>query len=123
MLVEVIGAEIEPLEFRRKVRKQKTFDLLTHDPDETFSNFFTKQRDRPVIESNGATRRQTAKRCDLGSVAAAGTKPQRSASDGHGSRESAKAAGVIAERNRRCDNIESFVLGKQHHEQWHCPNG
>ena len=37
---------------------------------------------------------------------AAGTKPQGSTADEHASRESAKAAGVKAERNRRYDNNE-----------------
>ena len=74
------------------------FDLVTHDPDELFSIIAKQQRDQAVIEANDAVRRQTAKR-DARSVAVEGTKPQGSTADGHDSRESAKAAGVKAERN------------------------
>ena len=35
--------------------------------------------------------------------------------------QSAKTAGVKAERNRRYDNNECFVCGKQGHKQWDCP--
>ena len=35
----------------------------------------------------------------------------------HDPRERAKAAGVKAERNRRYDNNECFVCGKQGHKQ------
>ena len=54
-------------------------------------------------------------------MAAAGTKPQGRAVDEHDSRENAKAAGVEAKRNRRYDNNECFVCGKQGHKQWDCP--
>ena len=50
-------------------------------------------------------------------LAAAGAKPQGSAADEHDLRENAKAAGVKAERNRRYDNNECFVCGKQGHKQ------
>ena len=36
-------------------------------------------------------------------------------------RQSAKTAGVKAERNRRYENNECFVCGKQGHKQWDCP--
>ena len=118
MLVEAIAAGIEPLEFRHKVKKKMRFDLVTHDPDASFSIIAKQQRDQAVIEANNAERRQTAKRRDARSMAAAGTKPQGSAVDEHDSRENAKAAGVKAERNRRYDNNECFVRGKQGHQQW-----
>ena len=35
--------------------------------------------------------------------------------------QSAKTAGVKAERNRRYENNECFVCGKQGHKQWDCP--
>ena len=93
------------------------FDLVTHDPD-AFSNIIAEQqRNQAVIEANDAERRQTAIRRDSRSMAAAGTKPRGSASDEHDSREKAKAADVKAERNRRYDNIECFVCGKQGHKQ------
>ena len=120
MLVEATAAEIEPLEFRRKVEKSMGLDLVTHDPDALFSIIAKQQRDQAVIEANDAERRQTAKRRDAGSVAAAGTKPHGSAADEHDSSESTNAAGVKAERNRRYDN-KCFVCGKQGHKQWDCP--
>ena len=54
-------------------------------------------------------------------MAAAGTKPQGRAADEHDLRENAKAAGVKAERNRRYDNNECFVCGRQGHRQYDCP--
>ena len=104
VLVEAIAAGIEPLEFRRKVERKIRFDLVARDPDALFSIIAKQQRDHAVIEANNAVRRQTAKRRDARLVAAAGAKLQGSISDGHDSRESAKAAGVKAERNRRYDN-------------------
>ena len=74
-----------------------------------------------VIEANDTERRQTAKRRDARSMAAAGTRPHGSAADEHDSRESTKAAGVTAEQNRRYDNNECFVCGKQGHKPWDCP--
>ena len=121
VLVDAIAAGIEPLEFRRKVEKKMRFDLVTRDPDALFSVIAKQQRDQAVIEANNAERRQTAKRRDARSMAAAGTKPHGSAADEHDSRENAKAAGVKAERNSRYDNNECFVCGKQGHKQWDCP--
>ena len=86
-------------------------DLVTHDPDALFI-IAKQQRDQAVTEANDAERRQTAKRRDSRSMAAAGTKPQGRAVDEHDSRENAKAAGVKAERSRRYNN-ECFVCGKQ----------
>ena len=120
VLVEAIAAGIEPLEFRRKVKKKMRVDLATHDPDALFNIIAKQQRDQAVIEANDAERRQTAKRRDARSVAAAGTKPPGSTADGHDSRERAKAAGVKAGRNRRYDN-KCFVCAKQGHKQWDCP--
>ena len=120
VLVEAIAAGIEPLEFRRKVENKMRFDFVTDDPDALFSIIAKQQRDQAVIEANDAVRRQTAKRRDARSVAVAGTKPQGSTADEHDSRESGKAAGVKVERNRRYDNDECFVCGKQGHKQWDC---
>ena len=80
------------------------------DPDALFNIISKQQRDQAVVEANDAERRQTAKRRDARSMAAAGTKPRGSAADGYDSRESAKAAGVRAERNRRYDNNECFCV-------------
>ena len=121
VLVEAIAAGIEPLEFRRKVEKKMRFDLVAHDPDALFNIIAKQQRDQAVIQANDAERRQTAKRLDSRSMAAAGTKPQGRAVDEHDSRENAKAAGVKAERSRRYDNNECFVGGKRGHKQWDCP--
>ena len=121
VLVEAIAAGIEPLEFRRKVEKNMRFDLVTHDPDELFSIIAKQRRDQAVIEANDAVRRQKVKRRDARSVAVEGTKPQGSTADGRDSRESSKAAGVKADRNRRFDNKECFVCGKQGHKQRYCP--
>ena len=69
-----------------------------------------------MAEANDAARLQTAKRHDARSVAAAGTKVQGSAAGEHDVSLSAKTAGVKAERNRRYDNNECFVCGKQGHK-------
>ena len=74
--VEAIAAGIEPLEFRRKVERELRFNLLVHDLDALFSIIDQQRRDQAVIEANDAARRQTAKRRDARSVAAAGTKLQ-----------------------------------------------
>ena len=71
-----------------------------------------------MIEANDAARRQTAKRRDARSAAAADTKLQANAADKHDASQSAKTVGVKAERNRRYDNNECFVSGKQGHKQW-----
>ena len=96
-------------------------DLVTHDLDALFSIIAKQQRDQAVTKANDADRRQTAKWRAARSVAVAGTKPQGSTADGHDSCESAKAAGVTAKRNRRYDNNECFVCGKQGHKQWDFP--
>ena len=57
-----------------------------------------------MIEANDAARRQTAEQRDARSVVAAGTKLQGNAADEHDASQSAKTAGVKAERNRRYDN-------------------
>ena len=54
-------------------------------------------------------------------MAVEGNKPQESTADGHDSRESANAAGVKAERNRRYDDNDCFVCCQQGHKQWDCP--
>ena len=97
------------------------FDLVTHEPDALFSAIAKQQRDQAVLEANDAERRQTTKRCDSRSMAAAGTKPQGRAVDDHDTRENAKTAGVKAERSRRYDNNECSVFGKQGHKQQDCP--
>ena len=120
VLVEAIAAGIEPLEVRRKVEKTMRFDLVTHDPDAQFSIIAKQQRNQAVIEANDAERRQTAKRRNARSTAAAGTKPQGSAADEHDSRKNTNATGVKAEGHRPYDNNECFVCGKQGHKQWDC---
>ena len=80
-VVEAIAAGIEPLEFRRKVEKKMRFDLAMHDPDALFNIIAKQQRDQAVVETNDAEPRQTAKRRNARSMAAAGTKPQGSAAD------------------------------------------
>ena len=97
------------------------FDLVTHDLDALFSIIAKQQRDQPVTKANDADRRQTAKRRDARSMAAASTKPHRSAADEHDSRENTKAADVKVERNRRYDNNQCFVCGKRGDKQWNCP--
>ena len=122
-LVETIAAGIGPLELRRKMERKTRFDLDTHDPDALFSIITKQQQEQAVIEANNAALRQTAKRCDARSVAAAGIKPQGSAADEHGSHKSAEAASSVkAEWNdRRYGNHEYFVCGKQGHKRWDCP--
>ena len=98
------------------------FDLVTHDPGAMFNIITKQQRTQAVIEANDAGRRQTAKGRGVRSVAAVGTKPTGSAADEHDSRESAKAAGMKAERNCRYVNNEWFVCGcNQGDKQRDCP--
>ena len=97
------------------------FNLVVHDPDALFNIIDQQRRDQAVIEANDAARRQTATWRDARSVAAAGTKLQGNAADNSDGSESAKTAGVKAERNRRYENNECFVCGKQGHKQWDCP--
>ena len=88
------------------------FNLVVHDPDALFNIIDQQRRDQAVIEANDAARRQTATRRDARSVAAAGTKLQGNAGDKHDGSQSAKTAGVKAERNRRYENNECFVCSK-----------
>ena len=97
------------------------FNLVMHDPDALFNIIDQQRRDQTVIEANDAARRQRATHRDARSVAAAGTKLQGNAADKQGGSQSAKTAGVKAERNRRYENNECFVCGKQGHKQWVCP--
>ena len=99
------------------MEKKTRFDLVTHDPDALCNNIAKQPWDQAEIEANDAERRQTAKRHDAGSMAAAGTKPHGSAAGEHDSRESTTATDVQAERNRRYDNNECFVCGRQRHKQ------
>ena len=80
-----------------------------------------QRRDQAVNEANDAARQQTATRRDARSVAAAETKLQGNAADKPNGSQSTKTAGVKAERNRRYENNEYFVCGKQGHKQWDCP--
>ena len=121
VLVEAIEAGIEPLEFRLKLEKKMRFDLVTHDTDALFNIIAKQQRGQAEFEANDAERRQTAKRRDSRSTAAARTKPQGRAVDEHDSRENDKAADVKAERSHRYDNNECVVCSKQGHMQWDCP--
>ena len=121
MLVEAISAGIEPLEFRRKVEREMRFNLVVHDLDSLFNIIYQQRRDQAVIEANDAARRQTITWRDVRLVAAAGTKLQGNVGDKPDGSQSAKAAGVKAEWNRRYENNECFVCGKQGHKQWVCP--
>ena len=64
-----------------------------------------------------------AKQRDARLVAVEGIKPQGSAGDEHDPRESVKAAGGKEERNRRYNNNECFVCGKQGNKQGDWPQG
>ena len=97
---------IEPLQVQPKVERNMRYFLKKHDPGALFSKIANPQRGQSVSEANHAARGQTAKRRDSESVAAAGTKLQRSVASEHDSRERAEAAGVIAERNRGRHNNE-----------------
>ena len=119
VLVEAI-AGIEPLEFRHKVEREMRFNFVVHDPDALFNIIDQQRRDQAVIEVNDASRRQTTKRRDARSVAAAGTKLQGNAADIHDGSQSDKTAGVKADRNRRHENA-CCVRGKQGHKQWDSP--
>ena len=92
-----------------------------HDPDALFNIIDQQPRHQAMIETNDAARRQTATRRDARSVAAAGTKVQDNVADKPDGRQSVKNAGVKAERNRRYENNQCFVSGKQGHNQWDCP--
>ena len=60
VLVEAISAGIEPLEFRRKVKRETRFNLVVHDPDAPFNIIDRQLRDQAVIDANDAARLQTA---------------------------------------------------------------
>ena len=122
VLVEAIAAGIEPLEFHRKVQREMRFNLAVHNPDALFNIIHQQRRDQAVNEANDHAHRQTAKRRDSRSVAAAETKLQGNAADKHNASQSVKTAGVKAERNRRYDNNECLLCGKQRHKQWDCPH-
>ena len=92
-----------------------------HDPDALFNIIDQQRRDQAVIEANDAARRQRTTRRDARSVAAAGIKLQGSAADKPDGSQSAKTAGVKAERNRRYEKNDCFVCGTQSHKQWDCP--
>ena len=109
VLVEAISAGIEPLDFRRKVERRMRFNLVVCDPDALFNIIDQQRRDQAMIDANDNARPQTATRRDARSVAAAGTKLQGNDADKHDGSQSAKTAGVKAERNRRYENIECFV--------------
>ena len=94
------------------------FNLVVHDPNALFITINQQRREQAVIEANDAARRQTTPRRDARSVAAAGIKLQGNAADKHDGSQSAKTAGVKAERNRRYENNECFVCIKQGHKQW-----
>ena len=104
LLVEARAAGMEPLDFRRKVEREMRFNLIVHDPDALLNVIDKQRRDQGVIEANGAARRQAATRRDTRSVAASGTKLQGNAADKPDGSQSAEAAGVKAERNRRYEN-------------------
>ena len=72
-----------------------------------------QRRDQGMTEANDAERRETATRRDARSMAAAGTNLQGNAADKPDGSQSAKNAGVKAERNRRYENNEClFVASK-----------
>ena len=115
VLIEAISTGIEPLEFRHKVEREMRFNLVVHNPDALF-NIIDKQRlDQAVIEANDAARRQRATKRDARSVAAGGTKLKGKAADKHDGSQSAKTAGMKTEQNRRYENNECLVCGKQEH--------
>ena len=105
VLVEMLAAEIEPLEVRHKVEREMRFNLVVDDPDALFNIIHQQQRHQAVIKANDAARRQTATWRDARSVAAAETELQGNAADKHDATQSAKTAGVKAERK----NNECFV--------------
>ena len=123
VLVEAISAGIEPIEFRHKVEREIRFNLVVHNPDALSNIIDHQRRDQAVIEANDDARRQRATRRDARSVDAAGTKLQGNAAGKPDGSQSAKTAGIKAERNRRYENNECFVCGKQGHKQWDYPQG
>ena len=108
---------MESLEFRRKMEREMRFKLVLHDSDALFNIIDQQRQDQAVIEANDAARRQTATRRDARSMAAAGTKLQGNPAHKPVESQSAKTAGVKAERNRRYENNECFFCSKQGHKQ------
>lgn len=76
MLEEAIPAEIETLEFYPEVERIMRCRFKRHYLGALFSIPTKQQRGQAEIEANDAARRQTVKRRDCRSVAAAGTMPQ-----------------------------------------------
>ena len=76
------------------------FDLVTHKPYALFSTIAKHLRGQAEIEANDAIDRQTAKRLDSRSLAAAEIKNDGSIAEEHDSRESAKADGVNIVRDQ-----------------------
>ena len=105
----------------RQVGSEVRFNLVVHDPGGLFNIVDHQRRDQARIEANDAARQQRATQRDARSVAAAGIKLQGNDSDRHDGSQGSKTAGVKAERNRRYENNERFVCGKQGHKQWNRP--
>ena len=97
------------------------FNFVPHDPGALFNVIGKQKYNHAVIEAHDAKGRQTTKRRDARSIPAGGTQTQRSATGEHNSRESARAAGVKVERNRRYDSNEVFVGCEQGPKQRDCP--
>ena len=97
------------------------FNLVPHDPGALFKIIGEQKYNQAVIEAHDAQGLQTTKRRDAKSIPAGGTQTRRSATCEHNSRESARAAGVEVERNRRYDSNECFVCGEQGPKQRDCP--
>ena len=121
VLVQAMASGIAPLEFRRKVERRIRFDLVAHDPEALYIIIAKRLRDQAGIAANDAERRHTAGRRDARWVATAGTKSKGSTADRDDTSGRAKAAGVKAERNRRYDNKEWLVCGKEGHKHRDCP--
>ena len=89
--------------------------LGAHEPGALLSVIAKQRQDQAVPERSDAAHRQTPKRREARSMAAAGTKPPVCAAHKHDSSEIAKAAGLKAERNRRhgnkCFSWASKVIG------------
>ena len=116
VLVEAIAAEIQPIEFGRKVEKTIRFDVVVHDPDDCstllYSSNATKLNLRPTMlnvrkRENGVTLGRLLRGRGTGGAA-----------DKQGSLEIAKAAGVKADQNSMYENHECLLCGKQGHKQW-----
>ena len=120
VLVEVISAGMEPLEFRRKVEREMRFNLVVHDPDALFNIIDQQRRDQAVVEVNDAARRQRATQPDARSVAA-GTKLQGNAADKHYRSQRAKTAGVKSRAEPSVREQRVFCLCQARYKQWDYP--